>query len=98
MVNIHHGVLPLPTKPLSTTTRSSATSSITSTDVVSTTTSVLSSLTRSLQSQWASQEYSQLHYDRVDGKYQRALSSYTDVMHYDRKQQLSNVIGINIIV
>ncbi len=99
MVTINHGVISLPSKPFSSASQTSSTKASTSSDTVSSTsTSVLSSLSTTQHAEWASQEYRQLQYDRPDGKHQKALSMYMDVMLHDRKEQLSDLIGINMVV
>lgn len=97
MVTINHGVISLPSKPFSSASQTSSTKASTSSDTVSST-SVLSSLSTTQRAEWASQEYCQLKYDRPDGKHQKALSMYMDVMLHDRKEQLSDLIGINMVV
>ena len=73
MVTINHGVISLPSKPFSSASQTSSTKASTSSDAVSST-SALSSLSATQHSEWASQEYRQLQYDRPDGKHQKALS------------------------
>ena len=97
MVTINHGVISLPSKPFSSTSQTSSTKASTSSDTVSST-SALSSLSTTQHAEWASQEYHQLQYDSPDGKHQKALSMYMDVMLHDRKEQLSDLIGINMVV
>ena len=97
MVTINHGVISLPSKPFSSASQTSSTKASISSDTVSST-SALSSLSTTQHADWASQEYRQLQYDRPDGKYKKALSMYMDVMLHDRKEQLSDLIGINMVV
>ncbi|MCG3864609.1 MULTISPECIES: hypothetical protein [unclassified Photobacterium] len=97
MVTINHGVISLPSKPFSSASQTSSTKASTSSDAVSST-FALSSLSATQHSEWASQEYRQLQYDRPDGKHQKALSMYMDVMQHSRKEQLSDLIGINMVV
>lgn len=97
MVTINHGVISLPSKPFSSASNTSSTKAITPSDAVSST-FALSSLSTVQHSEWVNQEYRQLQYDRPDGKHQKALSMYMDVMQHSRKEQLSDLIGINMVV
>ncbi|WP_318434352.1 hypothetical protein [Photobacterium leiognathi] len=97
MVTINHGVISLPSKPLNSTNKTeSAKQTASASEAVSPVYSSLSSVAQSPE--LANQEYRQLQYDRPDGKHQKALTAYMDVMLHSRKEQLSNLIGIDMVV
>ncbi|WP_235869168.1 chromosome segregation ATPase [Veronia nyctiphanis] len=46
----------------------------------------------------AGDAYQQIHYDRPDARGQNALSSYHDIQHFDKREKLEEMFGVDIYV